>query len=102
MIKECPVIFSNEYVTVVRFDNTNVQLPSIQNNAKTVIVKKHAGKYTIVDISELSENHDHLCDVCNELIKEKNSPPRKSKSKRARKESLCNSEYLIDEKTIAD
>lgn len=99
MIKECPVIFSNEYVTVVRFDNINVQLPSIQNNTKTVIVKKHDGKYTIVDTSELSTHHNNLCDVCNELIKERNSPPRKPKSKRVSKESLYDSETLIDKST---
>lgn len=52
MTKECPVIINNAAVTVVKFDNTEVQFPSIGTDAKTVKVKFAKGKYTLVGDSE--------------------------------------------------
>lgn len=48
MIKECPVILNNESVSVVKFDNTEVQLPPIGKDVKTVKVEREDGRYSIV------------------------------------------------------
>lgn len=55
MIKECRVVMSNEYVTVVEFGNCNVQLPSIHSDAKKITVKKENGKYFVVDPSKSTQ-----------------------------------------------
>ena len=52
MIKECKVILNNDAITVVRFDDTDVQFSSIAKDAKTVNVKYDNGKYSIVDHAE--------------------------------------------------
>ena len=53
MVKECPVIISNECVTVVRYDGIDIQLPSIGKDAKSVLIIKHSnGSYQIVDSAE--------------------------------------------------
>ena len=49
MVKECLVTLNNEAVTVVKFDNIDIQFPSIHKNEKTVFVKFEDGKYSIVD-----------------------------------------------------
>lgn len=49
MIKECPVILHNEAVTVVKYDNTNVQFPSIKEDVKTVFVEHEGDTYKILD-----------------------------------------------------
>ena len=49
MTKQCPVILNNKAVTVVRFDNIEIQFPSIHKDAETVFVKFEDGKYTIVE-----------------------------------------------------
>lgn len=49
MIKECPVILNNTAVTVVKFDNIEIQFPSIHKNAEKVFVKYDNGKYAIVE-----------------------------------------------------
>lgn len=48
MIKECQVILNNESVSVVKFDNTEVQLPSIGKDVKSLKVKCEDGRYSIV------------------------------------------------------
>lgn len=48
MIKECQVILNNESVSVVKFDNTEVQLPPIGKDVKTVKVECEDGRYSIV------------------------------------------------------
>lgn len=55
MIKECRVVMSNEYVTVVEFGNCNIQLPSIHSDAKKITVKKENGKYFVVDHSKSTQ-----------------------------------------------
>ena len=49
MIKECPIIKKNEFVTVVRFNNTDIQFPAIYSNQKMVLVSYDGGKYSIVE-----------------------------------------------------
>ena len=48
MIKECQVILNNESVSVVKFDNTEVQFPPIGKDVKSVKVKYEDGRYSIV------------------------------------------------------
>lgn len=53
MIKECPVIINNDDVTVVKFDGTDIQFPSVNNDGiKTLNVKFDNGKYSIVNETE--------------------------------------------------
>ena len=47
MVKDCKVLLHNEYVTVARFDKTDVQFPSIHREADTVRVL-YDGNYKIV------------------------------------------------------
>lgn len=49
MIKECKVILNNSAVTVVKFGEIEVQLPSIQRDAKKVFVKFENDRYAVVD-----------------------------------------------------
>ena len=49
MVKECPVLVNNDQVTVVKFNNTDVQFPSIKKNCKSVFVNFENGKYSIVE-----------------------------------------------------
>lgn len=49
MTKECKVILNNSAVTVVKFGEVEVQLPSIQRDAKKVFVKFENDRYAVVD-----------------------------------------------------
>lgn len=49
MTKQCPVILNNKAVTVVGFDDIEIQFPSVNKDVKTVFVKYENGKYTIVE-----------------------------------------------------
>ena len=49
MVKECPILVNNDQVTVVKFNNTDVQFPSIKKNCKSVFVNFENGKYSIVE-----------------------------------------------------
>lgn len=49
MIKDCRVILNNEAVTVVRYDDIDIQFPSIHKESKYVRVLFQDGKYRIVD-----------------------------------------------------
>lgn len=49
MTKQCPVILNNKAVTVVKFDDIEIQFPSIHKDAETVFVKFEDDKYTIVE-----------------------------------------------------
>ena len=51
MIKECRVIMTNDVVSVIRFGDIDVQLPSIHSDEKTVRVIFEKGRYRIVDDS---------------------------------------------------
>lgn len=69
MTKECRVILNNDAVTVVKFDNKEIQFPSIHKKVNTVFVKVDNGTYSIVDKmendsseSESSENKSSVND----------------------------------------
>lgn len=49
MIKDCRVVINNEAVTVVRFEDIDIQFPSIHSNSKFVRVLYQEGKYKIVN-----------------------------------------------------
>ena len=49
MVKRCNVILNNNAITVINYDGKEVQIPSIQRNAKTVNVVLDNGKYIVVD-----------------------------------------------------
>lgn len=49
MTKECTVLLNNSAVTVVKFGEVEVQLPSIQRDAKKVFVKFENDRYAVVD-----------------------------------------------------
>lgn len=56
MVKECTVLMTNDIVTVVRFGNIDVQLPSIKKNTKIVRVANENGKYFVVDETYKNNN----------------------------------------------
>lgn len=47
MIKECKVLLNNEAVTVIQYDDIQVQIPAIGRKA-TVVKVKDDGHYTVV------------------------------------------------------
>ena len=49
MVKECKVLINNDAVTVIKYDDIKVQVPSIHRTANTVKVLYKNGKYTVVD-----------------------------------------------------
>ena len=49
MTKECTVLLNNSAVTVVKFGEVEVQLPSIRRDAKKVFVKFENDRYAVVD-----------------------------------------------------
>ena len=52
MIKECEVKSNNDYCTVIKYEDTYVQIPSIGRNAKTVFVKYENDRYIVVEKPE--------------------------------------------------
>lgn len=52
MVKLCPVIMANEYVTVVKYNDVIVQLPFIGSSKKFVSVNYKNGKYSVADDSD--------------------------------------------------
>lgn len=55
MIKECPILINNSAVTVVKYDDVEVQFPAINKDVKTVFVDFTEGKYNIVDKKEIEK-----------------------------------------------
>ena len=49
MVKECLVKLNNEAVTVIDYEGTQVQIPSIHRKAISVKVIYEKGKYIVVD-----------------------------------------------------
>ncbi len=58
MVKECLVVLNNDVVTVVKFDDVDIQFPSIQKEAQTLFVNYESGKYSIVDEHYKAESVD--------------------------------------------
>ena len=56
MVKECNVKINNEYVTVVKYEDIDIQFPAIHKKAKTVYVSCRDGKYSIVNKEHKSKN----------------------------------------------
>ena len=54
MIKECPVIITNDAISVVKYDNIEIQFPSL-GKLKSVFVEFKDGKYSIVKNLESAE-----------------------------------------------
>ena len=52
MIKECRVLLNNAAVTVVHFEDKDVQLPPIGRRANSLMVKFENGKYEVVNNEE--------------------------------------------------
>ena len=51
MVKNCRILINNDAVTVVDFDGVEVQLPSIQREARFVKVCETNGIYSVVEDS---------------------------------------------------
>lgn len=56
MIKECSVRLNNEFVTVARYGDVDVQFPAIKRDTKTIFVNYENGKYSVVDKDYKSNN----------------------------------------------
>lgn len=54
MIKKCKVLTRNLEVMVVKYDDTEVQMPSDKSNSQFVFVKKDGNTYIIVTEAEFS------------------------------------------------
>ena len=52
MTKICPVILNNRYVTVVKYEKTEVQFPAVKKDVDTLLVDYDGEKYKIVDSAE--------------------------------------------------
>jgi len=52
MVKICKVLLNNEAVTVVKYDDVDVQLPSIHKNCSEIAVEHDNGTYWAVDENE--------------------------------------------------
>lgn len=63
MIKECQVVLNNEAVTVVKFDDVEVQIPSIGKDAKTVCIKFDNGCYSVVDHTDEPKTDEFLKEI---------------------------------------
>lgn len=57
MIKDCKVLLNNELVTVVRFGEKDIQIPSIRRNATVVRILYENGKYTVVVDDYMHSKH---------------------------------------------
>lgn len=56
MVKECLVVLNNDLVTVARFDDKDIQFPSVRKDVKKVFVNYENGRYSIVDENFKSES----------------------------------------------
>lgn len=71
MVQKCRVLLNNRAVTVIRFGETEVQLPSISRDAEYVNVQYADGRYTVVPD-----------DYKEEPIEEKQVPVKKKKAEK--------------------
>ena len=60
MTKECKVIMSNDLVTVVKYGESEIQLPYSSITNKTVNVKYENGTYSIVEDSDEENVSDNF------------------------------------------
>ena len=59
MIKECKILKSNEYMTVVKFGDKDIQLPHTEVASGTIFVAFEKGKYFVVDSKYRDEHIVH-------------------------------------------
>lgn len=81
MIKECKVLLNNEMVTVVKFDDVEIQLPSIHKNDKTIFVKYEDGRYSVVEKNSTVNEKPKMMDV-NEFAEKSAKPETKKRNKK--------------------
>lgn len=82
MVKECPITLDNGVVTVVKFGDTFVQLPSVNAQSKTIFVKYENNKYTVVDKGTEVKTDDKEKVECEENQPNKKTTKTKSKGKK--------------------
>lgn len=93
MVKECRVLTNNEAVTVIDYDGTLVQMPSIHRKAKTVNVVHENGKYIVVG----DDYHETTIDI--------DKPQKRAKKKTTFYENdfeISEADSVIDELPIDD
>ncbi len=88
MVKNCRILINNDAVTVVDFDGVEVQLPSIQREARFVKVCATNGVYSVVDDSYI------------EPVMEVTEKPKKKANKKTTVNEGVDKNIQID--TIAD
>lgn len=52
MVKKCRILIHNSAVTVVDFDGTHIQFPSIETQNKEIYVEDIDGRYSVVSEEE--------------------------------------------------
>ena len=57
MIKECEVIYRNEKVSVVKFDNKKIQIPNSDLIGRNVYIRFDKGTYTVVSKNEFEKEN---------------------------------------------
>lgn len=89
MIKNCRVILNNKYSTVVDFDGTLVQLPTINRDASFVRVLYKDGKYKAVKDDYIEVKSNIMADIA---IGDESKPTKrtykKTTTKRATKKEV--------------
>lgn len=55
MTKKCKILWRNEAVTVVKYDNIDVQLPAIKEDADEIYVKRDGYSFTITDGEDVAD-----------------------------------------------
>lgn len=58
MVKECIVTINNDDVTVARYDNIDIQFPSVHEDVKVVYVDCENGKYKIVTETDFKNQNE--------------------------------------------
>lgn len=57
MVLKCPVLLNNDAVTVIKFNDVEVQIPAIERQASIVTVRFDNGKYSVVDDNYSEESN---------------------------------------------
>ena len=81
MIQECKVILNNERVTVIDFDGTAVQLPSIHRKAEYIKVKFDNDRHIVLPDDYTETNIKEEDDV---MVEQK---PKKNRNKKTTNEN---------------
>ena len=80
MLKECKVLLNNKAVTVIQYDDIQVQIPAIGRNVSVVKVKDD-GRYTVVPDDYIEPESNSQPDLADEhAAVEKKTRARKKKT----------------------